>query len=88
MTTVQVLNGVDATFLSDDKKHLLKENVLHKFTEVEKQYNVCNLWNFAKILLLYADQEGYLNDQTNHFTTMSTAVESVEFHNFINMHLW
>ena len=37
---LQVLNGVDAAFLSDDKKQLLKEKVLHKFSEVETQYNI------------------------------------------------
>ncbi|XP_065901630.1 adenosine deaminase-like isoform X2 [Dysidea avara] len=35
-----VLNGVDAAFLSDDRRTLLKEKVMQKFTEVEKQYNI------------------------------------------------
>ena len=40
MDVLKVLNGVNAAFLSDDKRASLKEKVLQKFAEVESQYNV------------------------------------------------
>jgi len=35
-----VLNGVDAAFLTDDKRASLKEKILKKFAEVENQYSI------------------------------------------------
>jgi len=37
---LKVLNGVDAAFLSADRKVLLKKKILQKFTDVESQYKI------------------------------------------------
>ena len=39
---LKVLNGVDAAFLSADRKVLLKKKILQKFADVESQYKIGN----------------------------------------------